>query len=289
VRPPEEIIQELRAFRPDVITAYAGVLAGIARALTDEDRRLIRPRFVVSESEVLTPLMREQIHKAFGTPVYQLYASWEFNLIAWSCPATGELHTCDDIVLIEILDDEGRPVPEGGRGELVGTALHSYAMPLIRYRLKDLVTKGRPRCACGRPYATIQSVQGRMLDYFPLPDGRQIHPYELSVHIVQDMPWVASYQTTQERLDRIVMRIVPIGTAPPEQVAALRKRFSDLVGPGVTFELVIVPEIPPEPTGKFRLARSLVRSMYDDDTDGVRADEAVASPPPSIAGSIGSP
>ncbi len=74
---------------------------------------------------------------------------------------------------------DGRPAAPGERGEVVLTALHSFAMPFIRFRLGDIVTKGDSHCACGQPFATIRSVQGRMFDYFPLPDGRLVHPYEI--------------------------------------------------------------------------------------------------------------
>lgn len=268
ILPLQELITALRQYQPDVLTGYPGVLARLALLLTDDDRRFIRPRIVVTESEVLAPLMREHIRKGFGAPTYEFYASWEFNLLAWECPATGELHTCDDGVILEVLAD-GRPVPEGDRGEVVATNLHSFAMPLIRYRLGDVVTKGRSSCACGRPFATIRAVQGRMVDYFSLPDGRLVHPYEISQFVVHGAtPWVRQYQLTQERTDHIVLRVVPMTRPSSEAVASLRQPIDRLLGPGVTLDLVIVSEIPPEPSGKFRVARSLVHSMYDEDATG---------------------
>ena len=82
--------------------------------------------------------MRRHITETFAAPVFNLYASNEFNVIAWECQETGELHTCDDGVIIEVLKD-GRPAAAGERGEVVGTNLHSFAMPLIRFRLGDII------------------------------------------------------------------------------------------------------------------------------------------------------
>jgi phenylacetate-CoA ligase len=119
--------------------------------------------------------MRELIEEAFGAPIYDTYASIEFNLLAWQCRQTGGLHTCDDGVVMEIMDG-ARAVREGEEGEVVGTDLHSYAMPMIRYRLGDIATKGRSPCPCGQPFSTIRSIRGRTIDCFTLPDGRVMHP-----------------------------------------------------------------------------------------------------------------
>ncbi len=110
--PPEDILRALRDFRPDVLSGFAGVLARLAQTVSDGDRLAIRPRFVAVGGEVLTPLMRRHITETFAAPVFNLYASNEFNVMAWECQETGELHTCDDGVIVEVLKD-GRP---GGGG-----------------------------------------------------------------------------------------------------------------------------------------------------------------------------
>ena len=71
------------------------------------------------------------------------------------------------------------PAAEGERGEVVVTALHSFAVPFIRYRLEDSVVKGKDACACGKLFSTIRSILGRTSEYFPLPDGRELHAYDL--------------------------------------------------------------------------------------------------------------
>src|SRR3989304_6643316 len=151
--PPEDIVRLLRDLHPDILTGFSGVLSQITHIIGDEDRLSIRPRFVVVGAEVLTPLMRRQITEAFSAPVFDCYASHEFNLIAWECKSTGEHHTCDDNLIVEVLNDD-RPVAIGERGEVVGTDLHSFAMPFIRYRLGDIVTKGTQTCPWGQPVST---------------------------------------------------------------------------------------------------------------------------------------
>jgi len=207
--------------------------------------------------------MRQQISAAFSAPVFDLYGTHEFNLIAWECQETGEFHVCDDSLITEVLKN-GCPVAIGERGEVVGTNLHSFAMPFIRYRLGDLVTRGAETCRCGQPFSTIRGIQGRMLDYFPLPDGRLLHPYEIVLLLLHDAAsWIGQYQLTQEREDRLVLRVVPSATPTAQQLAFLKEPVAALLGEGVEFEVMLVPQLQLEPNGKFRVSRSLVKSAYD--------------------------
>lgn len=166
-------------------------------------------------------------------------------------------------MIIEVLKD-GIPAAEGERGEVVATNLHAFAMPFIRYRLGDIVTKGVETCRCGKPYATIQAVQGRMLDYFPLPGGRVIHPYEILLILLHGAAsWIRQYQLLQEREDRITLQVVSSPIPTFAELLHAQEAVSSLLGPDVEFLITLVPEINLEPSGKFRVSRSLVRSAYD--------------------------
>lgn len=261
--PPEDIVSILKNARPDVVHGYPGVLARVAHAMGDGGRLGIPPRLVIVGGEVLTALTRDQITRGFQAPVFDTYASWEFNLIAWECKETGEYHTCDDSVLVEVIKG-GQPARSGERGEVVATSLHSFAMPFIRYRLGDLVTKGSDTCPCGEPYSTIRAIQGRMIDYFMLPGGRVMHPYEIvTVLLYETASWIRQYQLIQEREDRIILKIVSSVTPAPLELARLEASITKLIGRGVECWITLVPEICLEPNAKFRVSRSLIKSDYD--------------------------
>lgn len=261
-QPPQNIVRQLRDLHPTVVNGLSGSLWRVSLELGDADRRVIRPRFIHCGGEVLTPLMRRQVSEGFGAPVYETYGSFEFNIIAWECKETGDYHTCDDALIVEVLKD-GRPAAPGERGELIATSLYSFAMPLIRFRLGDIVTRGAALCACGKPFSTIRAIQGRMADCFPLPDGRRLHPFELGI-LINNAPWVGKFQFLQERLDRIIMRAVPLAAPSPEAIARVRELAAQQLGPKIEFEIALESDIPLEPSGKFRTFRSLVNSNYDD-------------------------
>ena len=103
-----------------------------------------------------------------------------------------------------------------------------------------------------------------MLDYFPLPDGRLIHPFSLTTPMLESHPWIRQYQLTQERVDHFVLRVVPSAQPTPHRLEALKQQYAQSLGQPVTLDIRLLDTLSPEPSGKFRLSRSLVRSQYDE-------------------------
>src|SRR6185436_7430077 len=127
-----------------------------------------------------------------------------------------------------------------------------------------IVTRGTDSCTCGAPFSTIRAVQGRMIDYFPLPDGRMLHPFEIFDTVLHDRAeWLRQYQIIQERAGLIVMRAVTYRTPTPQRLDEVRADAARLLGAGVEFRIEFLPELKLDPNGKFRAARSLIRSQYD--------------------------
>ncbi len=261
---PAELANALMEYRPTLIGGYAGVLARLAQSLSAVHRAAIRPRLVLSGGEVLTQAQRRDLSLAFGTPVFDTYGCHEFGRIATECTNGGGYHVSAEGVLVQV-SANGREVEPGERGEVIGTNLHAFAMPFIRYRLGDLVTRGADRCSCGLPVPTINSIQGRMVDFFPLADGRTIHPYEVAAAAKQHLlDWIGEYQFLQERADRVVLRAVPRRPPRLEEVRELRASVQRVLGPAVSFDVHLLSELELGWRGKFRVYRSLVRSDYDE-------------------------
>jgi phenylacetate-CoA ligase len=265
-QPLEDIVRALRNLRIDVLGGYPGVLARIATILNqDGGSGAIHPRFVAVGGEVLSPRMRDQMSRAFAAPVFDMYGSHEFNLLAWQCKQSGEYHVCSDGLILEVLK-EGRSAAPGEWGEVVGTNLHSFAMPFIRYRLGDVVQNGSLTCRCGQPYPTLRQIRGRMIDYFQLDDGRMIHPYDLVVRVLDKAPWIGQYQLVQEKESLIALRAVASRQPTDSEVLLLQHSMKAALGTSTEFRLLLVPEIAIEPSGKYRVSRSLVNSLYDETT-----------------------
>ena len=103
-----------------------------------------------------------------------------------------------------------------------------------------------------------------MIDYFPLPDGRLLHPYEIVSRLVWGpTEWMKQYQLVQERRDRVVLYAVVEAPPPGERLREIERAVRPILGPGVEFEVQLAGGIPFESTGKLRPSRSLVYSEYD--------------------------
>lgn len=260
---PSDIAAELVGTSPDIVTGSAGVLTRVAREIAARPTRGPRPRFVVTGSEMLTPGMRRRLAEGFACPVYDTYCSEEFGLIAWECRKTGLYHVCDDGVVVEVLKDD-RPARQGERGEVVITALHYYAMPFVRYFLGDEVVAGPTPCPCGAPFSTLAEISGRSTDYLLLPGGRELFAAAVSHFIQAHAPWIERYELVQERVDRIIIRIVALAPPSQEDRSLLRDGTATLLGRDVAVRLELVPEIVPGPGEKFRILRSLVGDRPDE-------------------------
>jgi phenylacetate-CoA ligase len=255
--PAERIIRSLRRYGPDAITGYAGAINHVAQVILQGNGRAIRPRLVVPGAEMMTDAMRRNISRAFGAPVYENYGCHEFSLVAWQCREAGGYHVCDDALILEVLKD-GRPAKIGEPGEVVGTNLHSFAMPFIRYRLNDMVTRGPDTCPCGLPFSTILGIRGRATDYLRLPGGRRLHHLQVIGPLFDTGDWIRRFQFVQEREDRVVLQIIPFGEPDTDRLRRVEIMVRDTLGPDVTFELRLVPRIDLGPGGKYIGVRSLL-------------------------------
>ena len=88
--------------------------------------------------------------------------------------------------------------------------------------------------------------------------------YEIVAPMNERAPWIRHYQLIQEREDLLVLRIVPCTTPSGREISLLEAMVTSLLEPGVELRVLLVPEIPLEASGKFRVSRSLVRSAYDE-------------------------
>jgi phenylacetate-coenzyme A ligase PaaK-like adenylate-forming protein len=103
---------------------------------------------------------------------------------AVECDRHAGLHLFEDQVLIEVVDDDYQPVPDGEPGSrLLITNLYNRTQPLIRYELNDLVTVSPDPCPCGRPFPLLKSIEGRSDDVLEMPATEggtiKVHPLTL--------------------------------------------------------------------------------------------------------------
>jgi len=198
--PLETIDARLNAWQPEVLIAYASM----ARILADEQlagRLEIRPGAVFTSSEVLTEATRRRIIQAWGDRLFNQYAATESGSLAAECNHHRGMHLMEDLVIFEVVDRDNRPVPRGVYGDkLLITVLGSRTQPLIRYELDDSVRLASDSCPCGRLFALIDAIQGRMEDVlsFPGEAGGVVNVQPLVFSRIMDTLPVSGWQVVQE-------------------------------------------------------------------------------------------
>jgi phenylacetate-CoA ligase len=260
--PLPELVEELNAFQPTMVEAYATALALLAQE-QEEGRLHIQPAVLLSGAESLTLPMRTRIDQAFGCPVTEGYGASEAAAIAFECRQK-RLHVNADWVILEPVDEAYQPVPPGQPSHTVlVTNLANRVQPIIRYDLGDSVTVLAEPCPCGSPLPTIQ-VEGRTDEIlaFPLADGQTIHLLPLALcTVVEETPGVRRCQLIQTGPAALTVRLeaVTAGEADAVWQAVQQRLRTYLASQGlatVTIERASEPPQRNPRSGKFRHVRS---------------------------------
>jgi len=263
--PPRQVLAELRAWRPQLLAATPSDLFEICEAL-DDDLRELRLRAVCVHSEPLSRDERRHLEQRFGCPVSANYYCNEVWAIGGEC-RHGALHQFADSVLVEIVDESGRPLPRGEVGNVLVTSLHNRVQPFIRYRLGDLAsweTAPEP-CACGLSLPRLRSIEGRDDDYLEHPDGRRIHPSKLTVAVKS--PCFAypgaqvyrDYRITQDGPAHVTVQVVAGRDRQHLDLCIRRARQNlvELLGPRFEVEIKQVSALARGPGGKRKIVERL--------------------------------
>lgn len=215
-----ELVDALNAFKPTVIATYPTA----ATLMADEAERgtlRIAPQEIWTGGETLGPAARRHIETQLGCTVRNSYGASEFLAMGWECEY-GHMHLNADWVILEPVDEHGRPVPPGQPScSVLLTNLVNTVQPLIRYDLGDQVVVRDERCACGSPLPVIE-VQGRRDDPLVMAgrDGRPVTLLPLAlVAVIEEGAGVFDFQLRQLDDHTLVLRL-PIEESQAEAVTA---------------------------------------------------------------------
>lgn len=248
--------KRLIKFSPDWFYGYASMLTEFARWYIDSNRECpVRPRAIVTTSEVLSPDDRAVLEEAFRSRVFNEYGCGELGTIAHEC-SEGRLHTSDENMIVEILDGD-RPCKPGEKGEIVVTELNNSALPLIRYRTGDFASLAEEPCPCGRQLKVIEELYGRAYDFVLSPSGRKFHA-EFLMYVFEEAQrhriGIAQFQVRQTSIDTLNVLVVPAPSGfTPDAEATLVARIRSLLGEEMKVNVTRVQRIERERSGKMRV------------------------------------
>ena len=249
-------IDAMKAHGCRFLEAYPSTAYVLARHLVDAGTTLPLDG-VVCSSETLLPVQRATIEQAFACRVFDVFSQSERVLFAMECEKHDGLHLQVEFGALEIVGDDGEPVPEGHFGRIIATGLQNYGMPLIRYEVGDVSALITAPCACGRPFQRMASVTTKAEDIVVTPEGRFVSSSTLT-HPFKPMVRIEKSQIVQEAPDRVVVKIVRRPGYTDADTRILVAALAERLGPSVTIDIQFVEDIPRGPSGKFRWVISKV-------------------------------
>ena len=185
------------------IPSYAGRLYEVMCQQGIDPRRDTKLRTLVIGAEPHSEDTRRRIEEMLGVKAYNSFGMSEMcgPGVAFECPEQNGMHIWEDYYIVEIVDpDTLEPVPDGEVGELVLTTINREAMPLLRYRTRDLTRILPGSCPCGREHKRLDRMKGRSDDMIILK-GVNIFPIQIETILMKYPELASDYLITLETRD----------------------------------------------------------------------------------------
>jgi len=204
-------------------------------------------------AEPWSDAMRQEVEARLALKAVDIYGLSEIMGpgVACECEHRNGLHGWEDHFLFEVIDpDSGKPLPEGEAGELVITTLTKQALPMIRYRTRDITKLTTAPCECGRTHVRILRVTGRNDDMLIIR-GVNVYPSQVEAVLV-GLPDVAPhYQLVVQRkgsLDEVSIEAEAQPGVPESEYARIAKQIvhhvKSMIGISTAVEVKKPGEIP---------------------------------------------
>jgi phenylacetate-CoA ligase len=252
----EEVWRTIEDFKPSFVMGYTSTLATLADEWQRRGLRLSNPvRGVIVIAETLTHVRRRVIEQYFQAPIINRYGLREFG--SWSAQSCSHspdrFHVNTELVVCEVLRDDGSRAAPGETGRVALTDLWNYAMPLIRYETGDLAVASAGECDCGRGFPMIGQIEGRSLECLRTPSGKEISPAILGHYLFVygvHLEAVSQYQLVQESAHEARLLVTPAQGWNEQRRGLLQTDLARLLGDEMKVTVEAVAQIPPEKSGK---------------------------------------
>jgi phenylacetate-CoA ligase len=194
------------------IPSYLGRLLDVFKEEGLDPRKDTQLHTLVIGAEPHTEEYRRRIEEMFGVKAYNSFGLSEMNGpgVAFECTEQNGLHIWEDAFIVEIIDPKTLQPVEGGEiGELVMTTLDRQAMPVIRYRTRDLTRFLPGKCKCGRTHRRLDRIAGRSDDMFIIK-GCNIFPMQIEGVLMKFSEVGDDYRIILETIDDMDKMIVEV-------------------------------------------------------------------------------
>lgn len=228
------------------IPSYALRLADVFEEVGIDPKTQTHLTTFLIGAEPHTEETRRKIEERFGVKAYNSFGMTEMSGpgVAFECQEQNGMHIWEDSYLVEIVDpDTLEPVPEGEIGELVLTTLDREAMPLIRYRTRDLTRILTDKCPCGRTHRRLDRMKGRSDDMF-IVKGVNIFPMQIEKILMQFPELGTNYLITIEPIDNndVIFVDVELNSLMTDDFSVLQNLTKEITH-RIKDEILVTPKV----------------------------------------------
>lgn len=204
----ERYYKSLMKYKPAAIRGYGSSLYFLARYIEQNDLPTCEVKVVFTTGEKLQLEYRNKLQEVFHAPVFDAYGASDGGVNAYECYMHEGLHIGEESCVLEIVDNNGNPLPYGEVGYVITTDLYNYAFPFLRYKVGDMAYIKKDLCSCGRKHRLLGEVIGREGRAIFNKQGRPFSSIIINHMMFQDLDnhTEKTCQTYEKKIDRYQIR-----------------------------------------------------------------------------------
>ncbi len=234
----EKTALALQRFEPKFLKVFPSSLFVLSRWMERHRKRIKPPKYIITSSETLYKSTKDLAEKIFRAPVIDWYGQNEKVATAFQCEFGRGYHIQMEQAIVELIPSKAGPF------DIIGTSLHAFGMPFIRYRTGDTGLKESQLCPCGRAHPVLSQVMGRECEFIITPEKRIIMPTAMD-YAIYHLEEIKESQIIQEDINTLRIKVVPWDNISASTKARLLHELGGYLGsPGMELILEEVEEIP---------------------------------------------
>jgi len=234
----EKTALALEEFKPMFIKAFPSSLFVLSSWMERHRKTIAPPKYVITSSETLYPSTKDLAEKVFKAPVIDWYGQNEKVATAFQCDKARGYHIQMEQAIVELIPSKT------GAYEIVGTALHAFGMPFIRYRTGDTGVREDQPCPCGRVHPVLSELMGREGEFIITPEKQIVTPTAMD-YAIYHLEEIKESQIIQEDINTLRIKVVPWEIISESTKGRLLHEIRGYLGsPGMNLVWEEVAEIP---------------------------------------------
>ncbi|NOQ25976.1 MAG: hypothetical protein GQ564_11490 [Bacteroidales bacterium] len=246
----EQFINLINKFSPKILRSYPDPLDFTAKYILDKKIEISGIHAINTTGNTLNDDKRKLIEQAFKAPVFDSYST-EGAAVLFECPTHDCYHLAMEYGIYEVLDNNGNEVKEGESGRLITTDLWNTSLPFIRYETKDIITKSKSTCKCGRGLESYKKILGRENDII-ITKNKTILIGQSFTTYFKHIAEIKQFYINQTDINDYIFSFVLNNPLSKDKIIRIENDWKQKIGENPNIKIVIKEFIPELPSGKIR-------------------------------------